>query len=236
MSTFQDDDEDDDNRDSPQAMIDWLSDKSPDVWFEVTQHLNWDNSMGVLDWIISQPQCDKANAALVFWGCDPEHYLHNRADANPSVSDGFCLLDKVLRNWKSGFYARGELAWREDHQQARYRNAVAALPGRTDPLAIPGDLLAPISGWVPNVPTHLSVYHNAELRKLLWDLGTSVGFAPGSPEARRIDRRLQRAIILHFAGDVLGFWWRSLPWMAALAVVLIGGAFVLRYLVKGVVL
>ncbi len=133
MPAFQDDDDDD--RDRAQAMIDWLSDKEPDVWFDVTTSLNWDNSERVLAWIVSQPQCDKANAALVLWGCDPEYYARNSATAKSS--DGFRLLDMVLRNWKSGFYTRGELAWSEDHQQARYRQAVASLPGGVDPLAIP---------------------------------------------------------------------------------------------------
>ena len=233
MPAFQDDDDDD--RDRPQAMIDWLSDKDPDVWFDVTTSLNWDNSERVLAWIVSQPQCDRANAALVFWGCDPEYYARNSADAKPS-SDGFRLLDMVLRNWKSGFYTRAQLGWSEDHQQARYRKAIASLPRGVDPLAIPGDLLGPIKGRAPNIPKHLSAHHNTELRKLLWDLGTDIGFAPDSPEQRRIDRRLQRAAILHFVGDILGFWGRTLPWMAVLAVVMIGGAFVLRYLVKGVVL
>jgi hypothetical protein len=47
--------EDDDDRDHAQAMIDWLADKDPDVWFEVTPNLNWDSADRVLDWIISQP-------------------------------------------------------------------------------------------------------------------------------------------------------------------------------------
>ncbi len=93
-----------------------------------------------------------------------------------------------------------------------------------------------IKGRTPNVPKDLSAYHNAKLRKLLWDLGTDIGVATDSPEQRRIDRRLQRAAIVHFVGDILGFWGRTLPWMAVLAVVMIGGAFVLRYFVKGVVL
>lgn len=59
--------EDEDERDHAQAMIDWLADKDPDVWLAITPHLNWDSSFRVLDGIISQPRCDKANAAFVFW-------------------------------------------------------------------------------------------------------------------------------------------------------------------------
>jgi hypothetical protein len=46
-------DEDDDSRDRPQEVIDWLSDKSPDIWFDVSRHLTLDNAMPAFDWIAS---------------------------------------------------------------------------------------------------------------------------------------------------------------------------------------
>ena len=225
----------DDDRDHSQAMIDWLKDKSPDVWFDVAQSLNWDNAMGVLDWIVSQPQCDRANAALVFWGCDPFYYLRTPGSETDHISsEGFALLDKVLRNWKAGFYKRAELASDDDWRQ-RYRDVVASLPNQHDRFAIPRDLLGPFHGRKPNVPKHLSKYHDPELRKLFWNLGTDIGHDPDSKEARRIELRLRRNAVMAFWGDIFGFWLRCVPWLAAFAVLAIGGAFVLRYLVKGVV-
>jgi hypothetical protein len=67
--------EDEDERDHAQATIDWLADKDPDVRFEVAPNLNWDSAYRVLDWIVSQPGCDRANAAAVFWGADPLYHL-----------------------------------------------------------------------------------------------------------------------------------------------------------------
>lgn len=232
MPVAYDDDEDDD-RDRSQAMIDWLKDISPDVWFDVSQSLNWDNSMPVLDWIVSQPQCDKANAALVFWGCDPFYYMRTPGSETDHISaEGFALLDKVLRNWRSGFYQRAELAL-EDDWWARRGDLNSLQSGQH---AIPRDLIGPFRGRKPNIPKHLSKYHNPELRKLLWDLGTDVGHDPDSKEARQIELRLQRHAVMGFWSSIFGFWLRSVPWLAAFAVLAIGGAFVMRYLVKGVVL
>jgi Domain of unknown function (DUF4274) len=234
--------EDEDERDHAQAMIDWLADKDPDVWFEVTPHLNWDSSDRVLDWIISQPRCDKANAAFVFWAAQPLYYLRRIAAGETSNSEGFVLLDKVLRNWKTSFSTRAELAWPED-RRAAYRDAVAALLGGNDPLAIPDDLLGPFKGRTPNVPDDLRVENNVVLYDLFYGLGTDIGWRPGSPQwreardpklRRRAELARQRAAIWHGVADDMGFWWRSLPWMALLAILLIGGAFVLRWMTKAV--
>ena len=210
-AVYDDDDDDDDDRDHPQAMIDWLSDKSPDVWFDVTRHLNWDNSHRVLDWIVSQPTCERANAALIFWGCDPFYYLRN-PDRDHIGADGHDLMAKILHNWSSGFYQRRELAFDKNYR-LKYFELLEKLPGRVDPFDIPNDLLGPIHGRAPNVPPHLSAYNNAELRKLLSDLGTDIGYAPGSKEARRIERPLKRAAILHFYEAIFGSWVRSAVWM-----------------------
>ena len=55
----------DDDRDHACAMIAWLDRQLPDVWHEVATHLSWDSAVPVLDWIVSQPRCDKATAALM---------------------------------------------------------------------------------------------------------------------------------------------------------------------------
>lgn len=167
------DDGDEHDHDHAQAMIDWLADKNPDVWFDVTRHLNWDSSSRVLDWIVSQPQCDRANAAAVFWGCDPLYYVKAYGSDTAATAGGLALLERVLRNWKIGFYRRAELAWDEDWRE-RYRRVVAARPGHRDPFAIPKDLLGPIPGRAPEIPAELRANNNAELKQLLWNLGTDV--------------------------------------------------------------
>jgi hypothetical protein len=235
------DTEHDEEPDHAQAMIDWLANKEPDVWFEVTQHLNWDNAFRVLDWIISQPQCDKANAAGIFWGADPLYHLR-RNDGADVHSESFHLLDKVLRNWEAGFYTRAELAWDENWRE-RYRAAVATRPGRDDPFAIPDDLLDPLKGRAANVPEDLRAETNVVLYDLLHDLGTDAGWRPGSREwreardpyfRRQAELARQRAAIVRSFVERLEFWWRSLRWIAPLSFAVIGGAFLLRWINKGV--
>jgi hypothetical protein len=230
MAEFEDDF--DDNRDYSQEMIAWLRDKNPDVWFHVTEALNWDNAEGVLDWIVSQPTCDRANAALIFWGADPSYHMQNFAKREGFAAGGRKLIEKILRNWKTGFYQRADLAWDGDWRK-RYSETVAKLPGAHDPFSIPADLLGPFRGRKPAVPKHLNMYHNAELRRLLWNLGTDVGHAPASPEARAIETRLARQAIWANAKASLVWNLKMMAVMIPIGVAVVAGAFFMRWWNKG---
>lgn len=233
---------DDDERDHPQAMIDWLADKDPDVWFEVSKNLNWDSAEGVLEWIVSQPRCDRANAALIFWRADPAYYAKALAAGETPRDHFYPLVQAVLHRWKTGFYTRAELALDEaDSGAERYRMALA---GQRDPLALPVDLLAPLRGRKPRVPRALQATENAELWDLFYGLGTQIGARPGTNEGRKqrsplylppaeMDRR--RAAIRREVGETLRFYARSAKWLALFFVVAMAAAFTLRYLHKGVV-
>jgi hypothetical protein len=230
MAEFEDDF--DDNRDYSQEMIAWLRDKSPDVWFHVTEALNWDNAESVIDWIVSQPTCDRANAARIFWGADPLYYVQNYAERGGVNAGGRKLIEKILRNWKTGFYQRAELAWDGDWRK-RYRDVLAKLPGEHDPFSIPADLLGPFRGRKPAVPKHLNMYHNAELRKLLWNLGTDIGHAPDSKEARAIETSLQRQEIWANAKASIVWNLKMMAVMIPIGIVAVAGAFFLRWWNKG---
>jgi hypothetical protein len=164
--------DEDDETDHAQAMIDWLGDKDPDGWFEVSHHLNWDSSERVLDWIVSQPQCDKANAAFIFWGANPLWYLPRIGTPEHRDYGGFALIEKILKNWKAGFYTRAELAWTEDNRD-KYQRVLAGIWGKRDPLAIPPALLAPWTGRKPKVPKALRAENNQVLNRLFYNLGTA---------------------------------------------------------------
>lgn len=225
--------EDDDEIDHAQAMIDWLADKDPDVWFEVSHHLNWDSSERVLDWIVSQPQCDKANAALIFWGANPLWYLPRIGTPEHRDYGGFTLIEKILKNWKAGFYTSAELAWNEDNQ-AKYERVLAGIWGKRDPLAIPPELLAPWKGRKPKVPKALRAENNEVLNRLFYNLGTSITMRHEAKQRRQARRAEQRTDILGNAAETLDFYRRATPWLVLFAVVMIGGAFVLRWINKGV--
>jgi len=222
-----------DDVDHAQLMIDWLADKDPDVWFEVTQHLNWDSSTRVLDWIVSQPQCDKANAAMIFWRADPLWRLPRVGTAEHKEGDSFHLIEKVLKNWKARFYTRAELAWTEDHRED-YQRVLAGIWGKRDPLKIPPELLAPWKGRQPKVPAALRAENNAVLHNLLLDLGTWIETRQHAKQRRKRQLAEQRLAILGNFAERLDFYWRATPWLALTAIVMIGGAFMARWMVKGV--
>jgi hypothetical protein len=231
----------DDARDFNAEMIAWLEDKDPDVWHEVAQNLNWDSATGVIDWLIAQRRLDRATAAHLFAGTDPAYYIRE-ATINPD-SEFYQLLAKILRNWKSNFYKRSELAWDESWEK-RYRDAVAARRDKRDPFNIPPELLGPIRGRKTQVPPELRVENNVQLYDLFYGLGSSIGFRPGSarwhqerdPVFQKKKKLSEaRAAILWEVRDTLRFYARCAPWLALFFVVAVGAALILRYINKGVV-
>lgn len=48
-------------------LLQWLERSGPDEWHAVAFGWNWDNGIGPLQWIVSQPRCDAATAQFVFW-------------------------------------------------------------------------------------------------------------------------------------------------------------------------
>lgn len=90
-------------------MIRWLAEKDPDVWFAITPLLNWDNAVPVLRWIISQPLCDKANAATIFWSASPAFFARRLANGEPTNFEGWELIETILGNWQNDFYQRSLL-------------------------------------------------------------------------------------------------------------------------------
>jgi Domain of unknown function (DUF4274) len=224
---------DEDEIDNAEAMIDRLTDKDPDVWSEVSRHLNWDNSERVLDWIVSQPQCDKANAAFIFWGANPLWHLPRVGTPEHRDYGGFTLIEKILKNWKAGFYRRAELAWAEDNR-AKYERVLAGIWGKRDPLVIPPELLAPWKGRKPKVPKALRAENNEVLNRLFYNLGTAITTRHQAKQWRKARLAEQRAEILGGALETLDFYRRAAPWLALFAVVMIGGAFALRWINKGI--
>ena len=212
-----DEDYDEDEIDHAQAMIDWLADKDTDVWFEVSQHLNWDNSDRVLDWIISQPRCDKANAAFIFWAADPLYHLPRIGTSEHWRSEGFELIEKILKNRKAGFYTRAELAWTQDNR-AKYQAVLATIWGKRDPLRIPPELLAPWKGRKPRVPAELRAENNEVLNRLFYNLGTAITMRHEVKARRKRQLAEQRAEILGGVFETLDFYrrtapgWRCSPW------------------------
>jgi hypothetical protein len=170
---------------------------------------------------------------MIFWGADPLWRLPRVGTAEHRDGDGFALIEKVLTNWKAGFYTRAELAWKQDHR-AEHERVLAGIWGKRDPLAIPPELLAPWKGRKPKVPAALRAENNEALHKLLLDLGTWIETRQHAKQRRKRRLAEQRAATLGTVAERLDFCWRATPWLALAAVVMIGGAFLARWINKGI--
>jgi len=164
----------------------WLKQQDPDIWFATTRYLNWDNSFRTLKWIVSQPQCDKANAAEIFWSAGPAYRACQLAKGQQLRPDeGGELIELVLGNWRRGFYQRSELAWPSDGNSASiayFRRETAAVPGAASALDIPPEMFGRFNGRAPNVPPECTPQENVELWDMLYRQGTWAGPRPGSDE------------------------------------------------------
>jgi hypothetical protein len=185
----------------------WLKEQDPDVWYVTTDYLNWDNSGRILKWIVSQPQCDKANAAKIFWLADPSFYAAQIAKGAgvPAWSESWPLVETILNNWRQGFYQRSELAWPDDEGRAcinTYRDVVASMPGADKAIDIPADLFGPIPGREPKVPPELTPQENAELWDMLDKQGSRIGPRPDSDQWKAERAKAAQT------GQKRGFWGR----------------------------
>jgi hypothetical protein len=188
------------------SLTTWLKDKDPDVWFVITDYLNWDNSHRVLQWVVKQPQCDKANVAKIFWLAEPGFYACEIASGRgvPGWStENWSLIELILDNWRRGFYERAELEWPDESGSAsisHYRRSVAGTAGADRAIDIPADLFGPFPGREPRVPPEFTPQENAELWDMLKRQGTYAGSRPGSDEWKAEREKAASA------GKPSGFW------------------------------
>lgn len=185
----------------------WVKNQDPDVWFVTLDHLNWDNSVPLLKWIVRQPQCDKALAARIFWLADPAFFACRIASGEgvPSWSESWPLIETILQNWRRGFYQRSELAWPDDEglaSIASYSRNVAEVPGADRALDIPPDMFGPFRGRKPSVPPEMTPQENAELWDMFKRQGSWVGPRPGSDQWQAEREKAARAAAKP------GFWGR----------------------------
>lgn len=221
----------DDDRDHARAMIAWLDRQLPDVWHEVATHLNWDNAVPVLDWIVSQPRCDRATAALILWRANPLYAMRLLATCTWRGEDSLHVVTKIVRNWKTGFYTRSELAWPEDHR-ADYVTARRNYGG-SDPLAMPVDLLSPWKGRQPVIAESIRPENNSELYDLYAALGTDMSRFV-RPGRMNLSARVQRFMVQASANENVSFFGKLAPWLITTACVTVAVAAIFCYVGAGV--
>ncbi len=188
-------------------MISWLQQRSPDAWHVVAGKLNWDCSHDVLEWIVSQPQCDLATAALLFWMGEPDGWLkYPNVDAVPRIHlDNFNLIRKLAEGANSGFYTRRELVFAGDSnnmiggvdyflkfQAERLERCFREGVAGSFPWEFPTLLVPPIPGRVPNVSPEEHPNTGKRIQELLAGLGTKVAQDPvrSKPQKFQIGERV----------------------------------------------
>ena len=133
--------------DDADALIAWLDGKSEDVWFDTVDHINWDDGVPVLMWMTDQPQCTRALAARIFWTAAPDFYAIQMLAGetfDEDIDESWPLLQQILKNWRAGLYASGQIAF--ESPGAVYREMLSRHPGRGDPLNIPESLCVSLPG------------------------------------------------------------------------------------------
>ncbi|WP_114521111.1 DUF4274 domain-containing protein [Altererythrobacter sp. ZODW24] len=107
-----DDDYEDDAQVYSECIIEcttgWLKEKSPKFYHIVAGRWNWDEGIEVLDWIISQKDCDSGTAQMVFWMGEPYFYSEDsrKEDGSFGVNEkAYQFLLKIVRLWNDGHYS-----------------------------------------------------------------------------------------------------------------------------------
>jgi len=77
---------------------------------------NWDSSLNVLKWIISDPDTDKATALYIYWANGPRWHKQyvNREEAmaeSPWNISNFDLAEETEKLFLSGFYKNHQFAF-----------------------------------------------------------------------------------------------------------------------------
>lgn len=85
-------------------------DPDPDLWHEILLDIDFDNPahLQVVDWIVSQPECDKATIRSLGMTLNIFEYLD--AEEKPHSPDIGRLVRKMMQRWTSGAYKDDALA------------------------------------------------------------------------------------------------------------------------------
>jgi Domain of unknown function (DUF4274) len=102
----------------------------PEKWHCFAAQWNdWNAGVEYLDWIVRQPDCERATAQLIFWKGNPDHYIPEKGsesddhEARERASDVFRMLKVIAENWTSGFYKSNRLSgliYSGEHQGQSY--------------------------------------------------------------------------------------------------------------------
>lgn len=137
-------------------IIGFLESNPPEITHKVALSWNFDNPHTVIDWIVDNPRTDKGTALLLYWLMSPG-YAKEYADRdeviskNPYYAEQFNALEKLERNYLSGFYQNGEFAFDPYHDHYGL-NLVANEEDYKKKREIPNEMKRAITGKKVEMP------------------------------------------------------------------------------------
>ncbi|MBA4174733.1 MAG: hypothetical protein C0511_19285 [Hyphomicrobium sp.] len=93
--------------------IAFMQGKSPDLWHRFADGVNWDGSLEGLYWVVRQPACDRATAAMIFWKGEPAGYDYEDDDRRMG-DDPYAvepLLKFIAKRFNTDGFPRAEIAY-----------------------------------------------------------------------------------------------------------------------------
>jgi hypothetical protein len=170
----------DDPRSAAAELTDWLAGQRPAVWHALARdYLDLDLERGeaVAAWIIDQPACDRATAALILFRLDPAYYLmRQRLELDHPQTIVHPLIAAILANLGRGHY-RDSLI---DEDLAGFGAALAAYRleierfaarRRTPAFVLPEALVGPFEGAAAAFPEDADPYDNPRMWALIERVG-----------------------------------------------------------------
>lgn len=99
----------------------------------LAENYNWDDGEEVMDWIISNPKCDKGTALIIFWKSEPDYYTqYKNAEEAEYNSLAFLMVRKIIENFETGFYKNESIAYNPKEEvydlDYKYENAKWEIP------------------------------------------------------------------------------------------------------------
>jgi hypothetical protein len=120
-------------------VMDWLVRQGPAEWHGFADTWNWGDGCAPLAWIVSQPDCDSATAANIFWLSEPDYYL-----APGHEGHEIAVMDRnIIARWNAGLYRSARFNFGGDYMDDFRPETAARLA------EVPRSLAEPIAGGEP---------------------------------------------------------------------------------------
>jgi hypothetical protein len=99
---------------------------TPEELHQLAINYNWDDGIGIPDWIIRQPFCDRGTALLVYWHAAPrpnyeyanrDEVLKKRGSISEYEIEYYDLVKEIETRYLTGFYTQQNIAYDPTNDQ-----------------------------------------------------------------------------------------------------------------------